>query len=578
MLRSLIGSVLGLGLIFLGAPALAQTTPGAPPAAAAPAASSNDETRPALPTFFGDTGLWFVPTADTTARGRWSASVFRINVDRQQGLSDLSHIGLTGSYGATDRLELFASWRALTRIDRDLSPIFVPNATYGGVINNYPFVRDSWTKNLRGDLVFGGKYNLVSQSRGEPMGLAFRLMAKAPSGIRRNGAGTGRWDLHADVIASREVNEAVELTGSTGGVKRGDPDAFNLSDGMRWGVGAAFPSRSPLRALVEWHGEWFFNTFTTARLPLVASDRSVVPYQSARRDQAEVTLGAVWQAPRGMFVHAGVNYSMGIDAASVGGRTFDTRPWGFDVSLGWHGGVKKYVPPPPPSPPAPPATPVAPPAPAPPAAVNHNPVFTGPITCNPCPVETGKTSQLGAQATDEDHDPLKYRWSAPAGTFSPQDQPNTTWTAPNQEGSVPLTVTADDGRGGTATNTLTMQVIRPKVIELSFEPVHFDFDRFNLKPDALRILDEAVQKLTANGQVRVTIEGHTDGVGTAEYNVGLGERRARAVYDYLSNRGITRDRMETRTFGEERPVAPNTTAKGRAENRRAVLVVRIQQD
>ncbi len=575
MLRSSIGSVLALYLIFLSVPAVAQTTPAVPPAAAAPTASSDEETRPALPTFFGDTGLWFLPTAETTAPGRWSASVFRINFDRQQGFTDLSHVGLTGSYGATDRLELFASWRALTRIDRDLSPLFIPNARYGGVINNYPFVRDGWTKNLRGDLVFGGKYNLVSQSRGEPMGLAFRLMVKAPTGIQRNGAGTGKWDLHGDVVASREVNEAAELTGMIGGVKRGDPDEFELSDSIRWGLGGAFPSRSPLRALVEWHGEWFFNNFITALQPLRASDGSIVPFQSARRDQTELKFGVVWQAPKGMFVHAGANYSMGIDAATLGGRTFDTHPWGLDVSLGWHGGVRKYVPPPPPPPPAP-APAAAPVAPAP--APNRNPVFNGPISCNPCTVETGKQTQLESQATDPDNDTVKYRWSAPAGTFSPQDQPNTTWTAPNQEGSVPLTVTADDGRGGTATNTLTMQVIKPKVVELSFEPVHFDFDKFTLKPDALRILDDAVQKLSANGQVRVTIEGHTDSVGTAEYNIGLGERRARAVYDYLANRGIAKDRIETRSFGEERPVAPNNTAAGRAQNRRAVLVVRIQQD
>ena len=58
-----------------------------------------------------------------------------------------------------------------------------------------------------------------------------------------------------------------------------------------------------------------------------------------------------------------------------------------------------------------------------------------------------------------------------------------------------------------------------------FEDVHFDFDRFNLRPDALKILDDAVAKLQANPGLNVTIEGHCDSIGTVEYNLALGERR-----------------------------------------------------
>ncbi len=585
MLRRSLGSVLCLGLILFGVPVMAQTSPDTTSPDAAPAASSSDETRPALPTFFGDTGIWFLPTADTLAQGKWSGSLFRINFDRQQGFTDISHIGLTGAFGVTDRLEVFTSWRAITRIDRDLQPLFIPGDTsYGGVDGDYPYVRDSWTKNLRGDLIVGGKYNLVSESRGEPMGLAFRLMAKLPTGIRRNGASTGDWDAHADIVASREAAEAVELTGQFGGVLRGDPDGFDLSDSIRWGMGAAFPSRSPLRALVEWHGEWFFDPFVQTLQPLRASDGSFAPDFSKRRDIAGLKLGAVWQSQRGAFIGAGLNYSQDVGKQTIGGRSFESKPWGLDVRLGWHGGVKKYVPPP--AGPTPEELAAAAAAEAarraaaapPPPAPNRNPVFSGAITCDPCTVETGKQVRLGAQATDPDGDTVTYRWSAPAGTFANPNGPTTTWTAPNQEGSVPVTVTAEDGKGGAASNMVTVQVTKPRVIELHFDPVHFDFDKYNLKPEALKILDDAVQKLSANGQVRITIEGHTDSVGTAEYNIGLGERRARSVYDYLANRGVARDRMETRSFGEERPVASNTTSAGRAQNRRAVLTVRIQQE
>jgi peptidoglycan-associated lipoprotein len=147
---------------------------------------------------------------------------------------------------------------------------------------------------------------------------------------------------------------------------------------------------------------------------------------------------------------------------------------------------------------------------------------------------------------------------------------NTIWTAPNQEGNVPLTVTANDGRGGTATNSITIPVMRKQAIV--FDDVHFDFDKANLKPEAIMILDRAVTVLQMNPMLNVTIEGHTDSVGTAEYNLSLGERRANTVRDYLLNRGIAASRMRTVSYGEERPIDTNDTDAGRAMNRRAHIV------
>ena len=80
-----------------------------------------------------------------------------------------------------------------------------------------------------------------------------------------------------------------------------------------------------------------------------------------------------------------------------------------------------------------------------------------------------------------------------------------------------------------------------------------------------------------NGDVRITIEGHCDSIGTVEYNLALGERRATTVRDYLVNRGIMNQRLRTVSYGEERPKADNNTAEGRAQNRRAALVVTIEQ-
>jgi peptidoglycan-associated lipoprotein len=528
--------------------------------------------RPALPTFFGDTGLWFVPTAETLPAGRWSFSAFRANFDRRQGLTDVNQIGLTGAVALGDRFELFGSWRVV-RLDRDVRPTFIPTEpVFGGVSQEYPYLRRGWSKTLGGPVIAGGKFSLISQSRGDALSLAPRIMVKFPSGS--TWASTNDWDGHLGLVASREFNGSVELTGMAGGVLRGDPDEFRVSDGVEWGVGTSFPTRSPIRALVEWQGEFVIKDNTLViNPPYIAEDGSIAPILSPISDPTNIKVGGVWQMSNGLFVHAGGNYSFGTSGRTVGGLDIEHNPWGFDIRIGWHPGVtparervrviketttvtNTVTPPPVAAAPAP----------------NRAPTVTA--TCNPCSVEPGQTSNLTASGTDPDGDPLTYQWTAPQGTFNNPTAPNTVWTAPNQEGNVTATVTAQDNRGGNATGTVNLQVVRRAT--LMFEDVHFDFDRYNLRPDALKILDDAITKLQANPTLNVTIEGHCDSIGTIEYNLALGERRANSVRDYLVSRGIGMNRLRTVSYGEERPIADNNTAEGRAMNRRAHLAVIIQ--
>jgi outer membrane protein OmpA-like peptidoglycan-associated protein len=534
--------------------------------------------RPATPTFHGDTGLWFVPTAETMPHGRFSFSVFRANFDRRQGLTDVNQIGFTAAVGLGNRAELFGSWRTV-RLDRDVRPVFVPaEAEFGGVSQEYPYLRRGWSKTLGGPAIIGAKYSLIQQSRGDAMSLAPRIMVKFPSGS--TWASTNDWDYNFDLVASKEFANTFEATGLAGGVIRGDSDEFRVSDGVTWGLGAQFPTRSPLRALVEWQGEFVINKFTEiSNPPYIAEDGSVAPLLSPISDPTNFKVGAVWNAGS-FFLHGGLNYSFGTKGRTVGGIDIDHSEWGFDVRLGWHPGV------------TPPrqrvrviketttvtqvaAAPPPAPAPKPPPPPNRNPTFSVAAQCEPGVVAPGGTIKLTATATDPDGDPVTYQWTAPAGTFSTPNAQNTTWTAPNQVGNVAITVTASDNRGGSATATCTVQVVRREV--LVFEDVHFDFDRFNLRPDAIKILDDAVTKLMMQGDVRVTIEGHTDSIGTVEYNLALGERRANSVRDYLVQRGIMNMRLMTVSYGEERPIADNATAQGRAMNRRAHLVVILEQ-
>jgi outer membrane protein OmpA-like peptidoglycan-associated protein len=101
---------------------------------------------------------------------------------------------------------------------------------------------------------------------------------------------------------------------------------------------------------------------------------------------------------------------------------------------------------------------------------------------------------------------------------------------------VQVTVTATDGKEGTASSSVTIQVIRPALVELTFEDVYFDFDRSTLRPEALRLLDDAIAKLQANAERNIVIEGHTCNIGTAEYNLALGDRRAASVREHLVSR------------------------------------------
>ncbi|HEY8518263.1 MAG TPA: OmpA family protein [Candidatus Binatia bacterium] len=103
--------------------------------------------------------------------------------------------------------------------------------------------------------------------------------------------------------------------------------------------------------------------------------------------------------------------------------------------------------------------------------------------------------------------------------------------------------------------------------------VHFDFDKSNIRPDARPILDEAIRVLKEEPDIRVRIEGHTDSIGTEQYNLRLSQRRADAVRRYLIDGGIAASRLEAVGKGESQPVASNDTADGRAQNRRAELIV-----
>lgn len=101
----------------------------------------------------------------------------------------------------------------------------------------------------------------------------------------------------------------------------------------------------------------------------------------------------------------------------------------------------------------------------------------------------------------------------------------------------------------------------------------FDFDKAVLKPDMKAALDDVASRIEASpGDEQLTIIGHTDSIGTEEYNMGLGQRRADATADYLIDQGVSGSQITTKSMGEAQPVADNGTKAGRAKNRRVEIL------
>lgn len=117
----------------------------------------------------------------------------------------------------------------------------------------------------------------------------------------------------------------------------------------------------------------------------------------------------------------------------------------------------------------------------------------------------------------------------------------------------------------------------PIIIKASdFKTVYFDFDKYNLVDSAKAALENNAQVMKSNPSVMIKIEGHCDERGTIEYNLSLGEKRAKAAMDYLVDLGINGERISTISYGKERPVDPGHNEAAWAKNRRAAFTVTSQ--
>jgi peptidoglycan-associated lipoprotein len=103
--------------------------------------------------------------------------------------------------------------------------------------------------------------------------------------------------------------------------------------------------------------------------------------------------------------------------------------------------------------------------------------------------------------------------------------------------------------------------------------IHFDFDKYDIRPGDAEILKENAARLMKYPNVKIQIEGHCDERGTIEYNLALGERRANNTKKYLTSLGISPDRISTISYGKERPLDPGHNEEAWAKNRRAHTII-----
>lgn len=199
--------------------------------------------------------------------------------------------------------------------------------------------------------------------------------------------------------------------------------------------------------------------------------------------------------------------------------------------------------------------------------------------------------------------------SASPTTVNPGASVNLTWSSTNAtdlsidpsvgkvavQGSTPVTPTESttymitaNGPGGTATATARVTVtglsavVAPtsgtpagisELFEQNVRDAFFDFNKADIRPDARDALTKDAEFLRSYSSVHVTIEGHCDERGSTEYNLGLGQRRAQAAKNYLVSLGISADRIDTVSWGKERPFCTESTEECWQQNRRGHFVM-----
>jgi peptidoglycan-associated lipoprotein len=215
--------------------------------------------------------------------------------------------------------------------------------------------------------------------------------------------------------------------------------------------------------------------------------------------------------------------------------------------------------------------------PAPPPAPALQPTVT--LNASPSTVNAGQTVTLSwssTNATDLEIGPDVGK-VAPQGSTPVNPTQTTTFTITATGPGGSATASASVGVGGSvAAPTAMAPRAQPGIGDLfdqNVKDAYFELDKSDLVDDARAALTKDAEFLRSYSQVKVSIEGHCDERGSTEYNLGLGQRRAEAAKNYLISLGISADRMETTSWGKERPFCSEHDESCWQQNRRAHFVL-----
>jgi len=216
----------------------------------------------------------------------------------------------------------------------------------------------------------------------------------------------------------------------------------------------------------------------------------------------------------------------------------------------------------------------APPPPPPPPPAAASPTVT--LQASPASINKGDSSTLSWNSTDATQLTIAPEVGAVTAQGSTKVTPSDSTT---------YTITAS-GPGGSASATATVSVNAPAPPppppptgpsdddrwKAGVLDAYFDYDKADIRPDARAALSKTADFLKANPQFKATIEGHCDERGSTEYNLGLGDRRASAVKQYLVSLGVSADRLSTVSFGKEKPFCMESVEACWQQNRRGHFV------
>jgi peptidoglycan-associated lipoprotein len=146
--------------------------------------------------------------------------------------------------------------------------------------------------------------------------------------------------------------------------------------------------------------------------------------------------------------------------------------------------------------------------------------------------------------------------------------------------ATPAPAPAPAPRPPTAAPATPAPTVRPSpkefAVNANVKDIFFDFDKYDVKPESSKVLDSDAAWLKANPGQLVLIEGHCDERGTVEYNLVLGERRAKAAMNYLVAQGVQASRFTVISYGKERPFCTEHNEACWSQNRRAHFLVKAQ--